>query len=208
MKGYSDEELAWLEANYKMVMGEYVKAFEERFGREVKPRNLHALRKRRGWKTGRTGQFTKGIVPHNKGKPFPSRGRSASTQFKKGNLTGRANLNYQPIGSERISKDGYRERKIHDDLPRQSRWQPIHRIEWEAVNGPIPEGMYLKCLDGDRTNTDPANWKLLPRGTLPYLNGHRGFDYDKAEPEVRPAILAIAKVRHANAQVKKRRRAA
>lgn len=202
MKGrgisYSGAEMAWLEANRLMVISDYAMAFKAEFGRDVAARNLHALRKRNGWKTGRTGCFSKGDAPHNKGKPHPARGRAAETQFKKGHSrSGVAAKVYKPIGSERVSKDGYIERKVHDGLPMQSRWQTVQKIRWEAINGPLPKGMFLKCLDGDRANTDPSNWEPLPRAVLPYLNGHRGFDYDAAEPEVRPAIIAVAKVRHA-----------
>lgn len=207
MKGhwiaYSVDELEWLSTNRTMLISDYHAAFCAQFARsDVSAANLHALRKRNGWRTGRTGCFEKGQVPPNKGKPCaPGKGgrhpNARKTQFKKGNRTGRANARYQPVGAERISKDGYRERKVHDGLPMQSRWQLVQRIEWEATNGPIPEGMFLKCLDGNRLNTDPSNWEPLPRAVLPYLNGHRGFDYEAAEPEVRPAIITLAKVKHA-----------
>ena len=51
------------------------------------------------------------------------------------------------------------------------------------------------CLDGNRLNTDPSNWCAVPRGLLPFLNGHRGPNYDQAHPDVRPAILMLAKVK-------------
>ena len=127
MKGralkYSDAEMAWLEANRLLPISDYTTAFNAAFGREVSVQNLHALRKRRGWKTGRTGCFVKGQVPANKGKPMPFHPNSAATRFKKGNRTGRANDNYQPVGTERVSQDGYREVKIHDGMPLQSRWK-------------------------------------------------------------------------------------
>jgi hypothetical protein len=210
MKGhwisYSAEERAWLEANAALVIGEYHAAFCAQFGRsDVSAGNLHAFRKRNGWRTGRTGCFAKGHEPSNKGKPCPpgTGGRhpnARKTQFKKGGRTGKAALNYQPIGTERITEDGYRERKIHDGLPMQSRWQLVQRIEWEAVNGPIPEGFALKCLDGNRLNTDPSNWEAIPRGVLARLNGGRHkkrLAYDQAEPEVKPVVMAIAKLEHA-----------
>lgn len=159
--------------------------------------NFKHLCTRKGWTTGRNGQFTKGIIPHNAGKRMPFNANSARTQFKKGNRTGRANENYKPIGSERMTRDGYIERKIHDGLPLQSRWRAVHLIEWEAVHGPLPKGHCLKCLDGDKRNTDPSNWTLLSRGLLPFLNGHRGHNYDQAPPELKPAILALAKLKRA-----------
>lgn len=217
MKGhpirYSADEMAWLEANRTMPISEYARAFNATFGRDVAAANLHALRKRKGWKTGRTGCFTKGQEPHNKGKPCPEGvgGRHPNarrTQFTKGERRGVAVRLYKPIGTERITKDGYRERKVHDGLPLQSRWRAVHLIEWEAVNGQIPDGHCLKCLSGDKLNTDPSNWTLIPRAILPRLNGgarKTKLAYGEAEPEVRPAILAIARVEHRANELKRGR---
>lgn len=210
MKGhpisYSADELAWLEVNRALVIGEYHRAFCEAFGRDdASAANLHALRKRKRWRTGRTGCFEKGMAPMNKGRKCPpGRGgnhpNACKTQFRKGSRTGKAALNYKPIGTERISEDGYLERKIHDGMPLQSRWRLVHRINWEAAHGPVPEGHALKCLDGNRLNTDPSNWEAIPRALLPRLAGgnryKRTLAYDDAEPEVRPSLIAIAKLQH------------
>lgn len=207
MKGhwitYSNAETAWLEANRLMPISEYHTAFCARFEREdVSAVNLHALRKRKGWKTGRTGCFEKGLVPHNKGKPCPpgKGGRhpnARKTQFKSGRLP--HNTNY--LGHERVSKDGYVEISINETNPHtgyERRYVLKHRHLWEQMNGPVPDGMFLKCLDGDKTNTDPSNWQPLPRAVLPYLGGFRGIDYEASEPELRPSIIAIAKLKHAS----------
>lgn len=217
MKGrpirYSDAELAWLEEHRTMQIGWYHAAFVLRFGRyDVTEANLHSLRKRKGWRTGRTGQFVKGQPAMNKGVPCaPGRGgnhpNARRTQFSKGHRSGVAKKLYKPIGYERITDDGYRERKVNDDLPFHRRWRLVHLIEWEARNGPVPKGHALKCLDGDKLNCDPANWEAVPRAILPRLAGgnrhHRKLAYDDAAPEVRPAIMAVAKLQHA-AKVKGR----
>lgn len=209
MKGqsipYSAEELAWLEANRLMVISDYARDFNARFGRAVEAKNLHALRKRKGWKTGRTGCFEKGQEPFNKGKKCePGRGglhpNARRTQFTKGERRGVAVKLYKPIGTERITEDGYRERKIHDGMPLQSRWRAVHLIEWEVANGPLPKGHCLKCLDGNKQNCDPANWQAIPRALLPRLAGgnryKRVLAFDDAAPEVKPALLAIAELEH------------
>lgn len=208
MKGhpisYSPDEMAWLEANRLLPISDYHRAFSEAFGRDVSAGNLHALRKRKGWKTGRSGHFAKGSEPHNAGRPCaPGTGgrhpNAVRTQFRKGERRGVAVRLYKPIGTERLCKDGYLERKVHDGMPLQSRWRAVHLIEWERINGPVPKGFCLKALDGDRTNTDVANWTLIPRALLPRLNGGRAkthLAYDDAAPEVRPALIAIAQVEH------------
>lgn len=209
MKGraiaYDVEEMVWLEANRAMVISDYHRSFVEKFGRcDVSLVNLHSLRKRKGWLTGRSGRFEKGATPVNKGIPCPpgKGGRHPNaqrTQFAKGGRTGKAAINYKPIGTERITEDGYRERKIHDGLPMQSRWQLVQRIEWEAAHGPIPDGYALKCLDGNRLNAHPSNWEAIPRGVLARLNGGRfrkTIPYDDASDELKPIVMAVAKLKH------------
>lgn len=202
---YTADELAWIKRHCTAPRREAHARFCRRFDRtDVSLVHFNALCKRKGWATGRTGCFPKGNVPYNLGMTRPFNANSARTQFKKGNRTDRANENYKPIGSERMTRDGYIERKIHDGLPLQSRWRAVHLIEWEAVHGPLPKGHCLKCLDGDKRNTDPSNWTLLSRGLLPFLNGHRGHNYDQAPPELKPAILALAKLKRAKFEKKRK----
>jgi len=208
MKGryipYSEEELAFIEGRKALPRLQLHAEFVQAFGRDdVNFANLKALCTRKGWGTGRGGHFPKGGVPHNKGVPCePGRGglhpNAQKSHYKKGNLTGRANSNYKPVGTERINDDGYLQRKVHDGLPLQSRWKLVHRINWEAANGPVPEGMALKCL-GDRLNVDPENWQLVPRAILPRLNGGRSkknVAYDSAPEELKPAILVVARIEY------------
>lgn len=204
MKGrcvpYSEAELAFLEGGRSMSRRALHAAFVEAFGRsDVSLDNIKALCSRKRWSTGRDGRFEKGGVPANKGKSCPAgRGgrhpNAVRTHFKPGSRSGRAAERYKPIGTERISKDGYLERKVSDGMPLQSRWRLVHLIRWEQANGPVPRGMALKCLDGDRSNTDPSNWEPVPRAMLPRLNGIYGRDYDHAPAELKPAILAITKL--------------
>lgn len=212
MKGrqieYMPEELAWIEARKEWPRARLHSAFCFFFDRtDVTVGALNALCKRKGWLTGRTGCFVKGQEPPNKGKPMTPevRAKVAATMFRKGNRTGRANLNYKPIGTERVNDEGYLERKINDDLPFKDRWRLVHLLNWEALHGPVPEGMCLKCRDGNRQNTDPSNWQLIERALLPVLNGGKWgrLAYDKAAPEVKPALMAIAELRVAKSRMKK-----
>ena len=194
---YSDEELGWIKACSDMPRPETHALFVQVYNRpDVSLSNFNALCKRNGWLTGRTGRFVKGQVAHNAGKSFCPAGIEKGW-FKAGERRGVATKLYRPIGTERVSKDGYRERKVNDDLPLQRRWRAVHVIEWEAINGPLPVGHCLKCLDGDRLNTDPANWVCIPRAVLPRLNGRFGRDYDNAPAELKPTILAVARLEHA-----------
>ena len=211
---YSNAEMAWLEANKAMVISDYHVSFVAVFGRhDVSLNNLHALRKRKRWRTGRTGCFVKGQAAHNLGKKYaPGEGgrhpNAMKTQFKKGNRSGIAIEVWKPIGTERVTIDGYIERKVNDDMPLHGRWKQVHRINWEAVNGPIPKGYSLKCLDGDKANTDPSNWEALHRGVTVRMNGGRfrsTLAYDNAPEELKPLVMASAKLKHA---LNERRKAA
>lgn len=205
MKGraidYLPEELAWIEARKDWPRAILHSGFCFRFGRrDVSKGALNALCKRNGWKTGRSGCFQPGLVPHNKGKPMPpeTRAKVAPTMFKPGSRHGEADRRYKPIGTVRVT-NGYLKQKVHDGMPPQSRWRLVHVIRWEAEHGPVPPGMALKCLDGNRQNTDPENWEAIPRGMLPRLAGGRWnrLPYDSAPDELKPTIMAIAKLDHA-----------
>lgn len=103
---------------------------------------------------GLSSRFPKGAVPLNKGmrRPGWAPGRMADTQFKAGEMRGAAQKNYVPIGTERISKDGYLERKVTDDhsVPAR-RWVAVHRLVWEVANGPIPASHAVVFRKGMRT---------------------------------------------------------
>lgn len=204
---FSEAEMAWLRDNATLLIRDYHQRFCSAFGRDdVTITGLNQLRKREGFRTGRTGQFEKGLVPFNKGKRCEEGkgGRHPNaqrTQFKKGNLP--HNTHY--LGHERVSKDGYVEISIDERNPHtgfERRYVLKHKHLWEKANGPVPEGHCLKCLDGNRLNTDPTNWELIPRAMQPYLQGRYGFDFDGAEPELRPTMMAVAKAKHA-ARVRK-----
>lgn len=101
---------------------------------------------------GRAYLIQPGNVPANKGKKMPPGwvpGRMAESQFKKGNKP----QTWLPVGSYRISPDGYLERKVND-LPGNNcvRWHPVHRLVWEEVNGPVPDGHMVAFKPGRRTS--------------------------------------------------------
>ncbi len=192
---FSATELAWLRDNRILAIGEYHRAFCGAFERrDVSAHQLHQLRKRYKWKTGRDGRFEKGGPSWNKGKKIGNNPGSARTQFKKGALP----HNTKYAGHERVGTHGYVEISVDEVNPRtgfERRYVLKHRWLWEKAHGPVPEGMVLKCK-GDALDTDPSNWELVPRGLLPRLNGRRGRGYDAAPDDLKPAIMAVAKLEH------------
>lgn len=115
---------------------------------------------------GTNYRFPKGLTPWNKGVNFIAGGRSVETQFKPGCLSGRAAARYQPIGAERLSKEGYLERKINDDMQTQKRWRAVHILTWEAVHGPLPKGHALVFRDGNKANIALENLEPITRAEL------------------------------------------
>lgn len=125
-----------------------------------------ACRLLKGDNVGAATRFKPGLVPWNKGQKHPSTGRAIDTQFKPGNRSGNALEIYQPIGTERLSKDGYLERKIHDGWPLKRRWRAVHLLAWEAINGPLPAGHAVVFRDGNKRNIALDNLELVTRAEL------------------------------------------
>lgn len=127
-----------------------------------------ACRLRREDQPGLSTRFAKGHVPANKGtrRPGWAPGRMRDTQFQPGVRQGVAKRLYKPIGTERVSKDGYLERKVNDDLPLQARWRAVHLVEWEAVHGRIPTGHALTFKNGDKRDIRLENLALVSRADL------------------------------------------
>lgn len=124
---------------------------------------------RRAVTAGAATRFARGHVPANKGcahRPGWAPGRMRAGQFRRGERRGVAVRLYQPIGTERLSKDGYLQRKTNDDLPLQRRWRFVHVLVWEAAHGPAPKGHAIVFRNGDRRDIRIENLELVTRAEL------------------------------------------
>jgi len=190
---YSDSELEWLENNRKLVISEYQEQFNRIFGRDISKTNLFALKKRKGWKTGRSGQFKKGNIPH----PDAGAKSANKTSFKKGLIP----VNKVPLYSERINTEGYIEIKVPEENPHtgsKERFKLKHRWVWEQANGAIPKSHILLFVDGDKSNCDLSNLDLVHRGVGAIINK---MGYGSAPVGVRRTMIAIGRVRHKMVQL-------
>jgi hypothetical protein len=100
---------------------------------------------------GATSRFTPGHSTWNKGMKGSTgyHANTQRTQFKPGQMP----RNWLPLGSLRIVPDGVLERKVSETKGAPHlRWQPVHRLVWEAAHGPVPKGHVVIFKPGQRTN--------------------------------------------------------
>ena len=172
---------------------EIAEEFNRRFNDDIPVRTVKSYISNNKLNTGRTGRYEKGHVPWSKGRELsPERyARAAATMFKKG----QSPPNKAKIGDESIDKYGYTWVKVSDfpyepGNPRKN-WKLKQRLIWEQAHGPIPEGMRIIFLDGDKTNLVLDNLAMVPQKVLSRLNQNH-LIYD--DPEVTKSGIAIAEV--------------
>lgn len=136
------------------------------FGSTFITSQVKAWKNRNHIDSGLNGYFEKGHVPINKGTKgmFNVGGNSGS--FKKGETP----LNYKPVGSERIDRDGYCLVKVQDHGTWPERWRHKHKVIWEKENGPIPAGHVLMFSDGNKENIRLDNLLLITQNQLLQMN--------------------------------------
>lgn len=141
-------------------------AFTDKFGWDITLGQVKGYMANHRINNGLTGRFEKGHIPQNKGK----KGQCASGCEKTWFAPGHTPVNHRPIGSERISKDGYVEVKVAEP----NKWRLKHRVVWEEAHGTVPNGKIIVFKDGDKTNTEIDNLMLLSRGQHAVMN-HTGL---------------------------------
>ena len=129
------------------------------------------------------GCIKKGNVPFNKGKKMSKEqyNKCKNTMFKKGNVP----PNHRPIGSERITVDGFVEIKVAEP----NRWKAKARVIYEKEFGTIPEGYIIIYLDGNKQNLEPNNLKAISRKENLIMN-HNKLRYNNKETTETALTLA------------------
>ncbi|WP_290654445.1 HNH endonuclease signature motif containing protein [Idiomarina sp.] len=187
---YNAEQIDWIKTAYRtMTPKQMCQPFNERFGTNETWNQLRAFIHNHGIQSGRTGRFEKGSTSWNKEKKgWTAGGRSAETRFQKGNIPD----NHKPVGTEVIDSYGYRKRKVAE--PNQ--WEFVHRLVWEKHNDPIPNGKFVRFIDGDKANCKLNNLILIDRAANAILN-RWVTPLSKLEPEVRKSMVGVAMLRSA-----------
>lgn len=143
-------------------------------------------------RSGKTGRFLEGHRPWNHGTKGQELTGANSKSFKKGNEP----PNRKPLWTERVcKKGGVVLMKVPERDPYtggSTRYKRKHVYIWEQEHGPVPKGMVVAFIDGDKLNCEPENLMLISRAELLALNQH---GYKNMPDELKPKVLALAKLR-------------
>lgn len=133
---------------------------------------------------GNLHRYLKGHVPANKGKKMPAEtyAKVAHTMFGKGHKP----ANFKPVGSERITKDGYLERKIANPKT----WKAVHILVWEAANGTVPIKHKVIFKDNNQLNNQLTNLECIS-----YADAMRRNSIVRYPADLRFAMKALKKLK-------------
>ena len=168
---------------------EISKMVKEKFGFDVSARNLlNVSHKHKFPKKAipNSGCYRKGDVPWNKGKGMSEevKEKVKKTWFKKGEIP----KNHRPLGSTRITVDGYTEIKIAEP----NKWALYHRHLYEEEHGEkLKKNEAVIFADGDKSNFDIDNLVKVSRANLLYLNNNN-LIFD--DPELTKTGVNVSKV--------------
>lgn len=154
-----------------------------KLGLHKTPATLEAIQARTNRVLEQAGihaRYQPGHTAWNKGLKWEDHPEACrATQFKPGQRP----HTWKPIGTERISKDGYLERKICNDGHPKDHYEAVHRIVWMEAHGPIPAGHVVVFRNGDKTDIRLENLELISRAELAERN-----HYKRYPPELRRLI--------------------
>jgi len=204
---WDEERIEWFKS-YVPGHGEReISAEHERlFGAPLREGQIAYAKMRFGVKSGtHGGRFEKGQESWNKGMTWnefmspEAQENSRRTHFKKGEVHGYAAMREQPVGSERISKDGYVEVKVGEGLQSKPNcnFRFKHHVVYEQHHGKIPDGCNVIFADHDKRNFDSGNLVAVPR-SLWCVISHRHYQYWDAESlRLCMKIAEVDRARHA-----------
>lgn len=115
-------------------------------------------------------RFKKGHVPANKGKKGECAPGCEVSWFKKGHLP--KNTLYDGAIRIRIDhedRNGRKQKWIRTSL---GKWKELQRFNWEKKYGKIPEGMILRCKNGNTLDCNVNNWRLITKNENCRLNAN------------------------------------
>lgn len=185
---WTDEQKEFLKVHYpKNSRADLLNLFNLTFATNIKLGQLIGCLKNNRITSGRTGHFSAGHVPANKGTRGVYNIGGNITSFQKGQVA----HNYKPIGYERVDRDGYLLVKVQDDGPWHKRWRAKHRVVWEEVYGEIPKDNCLIFLDQNKQNVSLENLRLISKAQLSRMNQHELISND---PDVTETGIILSEI--------------
>lgn len=184
---YSPAELDFLREGYKgLALCDLTVAFNEMFNTERTETQIRHCLNNHGIKNGRPRRYKTGHTAWNKGISCISSG-----SFEKGNVSPR----HRPLGAERFNDRGYMLIKVNETDPitgASTRFKRKNIYLWEQANGPVPNGMIVSFIDGDKKNCELSNLMLISRAESMILTK---LEYHDSPPELKPSILVLTKLK-------------
>ena len=186
---WTDEEKEYLASIVKgSTYEEITKQMNDKFEYNFSKEQIKGMMYRNKLTTGTVGYFKKGSTPWNKGlKGYMGANK---TSFKKGTIPPQ----YRPVGSERITKDGYIEIKVEDP----NKWELKHRVIWKQHHGEIPKGYAVIFADGDKSNLDIDNLLLVSRKQLLFMNRNNliteNKDFTKVGVNIANVMIKLSEI--------------
>lgn len=189
MMKYTEEMKNFIVVNAKGISNaELTEMFNKKFNTALSLEQIKGYKKNHKISSGLTGYYPKGNIPFNKGKKGICYAGSEKTWFKSGKMP----HNHKPVGSERVSVDGYIEIKVAES----KKWRLKHRVVWEMAHGKIPRNHVIIFLDGNKLNVTVENLKLVSRGQLLLMNRNGLFIGDRELTEAGANLAKLVDVRN------------
>ena len=98
-----------------------------------------------------------------------------------------------PVGTEVVRK-GYVWVKVSmwpEKKGTKDNWMPKSIVEYERLNGKVPDGCNVVFADGDQTNFDPKNLVAVPKKLIGIMNSLGGW----STREELESVMALAKLK-------------
>lgn len=186
---WTEAEIDFLREVYpKNGRKESTRLFNEHFGLNVTQNALKHTVQRYKIKAPTDGRYIKGNVPMNKGIPMSAEqyAKCKPTMFSKGHVPG----NKKPLGSERISRDGYIEVKIAEP----NKWELLQVLVMQTLMGRrLEKGVEMvRFLDGNPLNCNPYNLVLTNRCVNARINQR---SIKPTTPESMKAVIQVETIK-------------
>lgn len=181
IRGYTEEQVQFLQENCKMPRQELTDSFNKRFGTNKCLSTIKAVCNNHGLYTGRDGRFTVESSPRwQKGlskSDFKSHYSEESYSRMTKKMLQMEQENRAQVG-DTIIRHGIPYIVVDDTSDRKwdNRIVIKARHVWEQYHGKIQDNDMVLHIDGDKMNCDIDNLILLPQRYKPFFRWHHWWD--------------------------------